>query len=274
MAGNDEDHLSLETAARVLDRLALRGGPPRDLAGLDRVYAAWCDNVGFDNSSKLLALASGHPSELPGIRCEDFFDLWLEHGAAGTCWPTSNALFMLLSSLGFKARRISASMFDLGVENHGSVIVALPEGDFLADSSLLTGRVLPLVPGKGFDNRHEHFRVRVEPVGDSWRLLFPGAGGEDMPCRLLADPVDWRLYRRRYEWSRGESPFNEVLHVSRARSTGRVLIRGNRHFRGGSGDKEPEVLAEAELRVQLTEAQGLSPSLVERVLAVVPRPSA
>jgi hypothetical protein len=91
-------------------------------------------------ANAIIAFAAGNPAE-------DFFTAWLEHGTGGTCWPSSNALFALLEALGFEARRVAGSMYDLGVRNHGSVKVRLGGRDWLFDSSMLTIEPLPLGDG-------------------------------------------------------------------------------------------------------------------------------
>ena len=52
-----------------------------------------------------LGVTSAAP--LPGTHAIDFFEQWLDHGTGGTCWSSSNALYMLLTALGFTARRIA-----------------------------------------------------------------------------------------------------------------------------------------------------------------------
>ena len=107
---------------RVVEKLGFQAAPPPDLDGLRALYAAWCARVPFDNVRKMIALRTpGAP--LPGTTAEDFFEGWLRDGAGGTCWPSSQALWALLSALGFEARRVVASMRDTGYGSHGTVKV-------------------------------------------------------------------------------------------------------------------------------------------------------
>jgi N-hydroxyarylamine O-acetyltransferase len=105
----EDADLSPDLRERVLERLGLTGPPRPDLEGLVFVYGAWCARVPFDNVRKMIALRRG-AARLPGAAAADFFSGWLEHGASGTCWPTSNALFVLLRALGFEARRVAGCM--------------------------------------------------------------------------------------------------------------------------------------------------------------------
>src|SRR5881628_2632800 len=92
--------LPLDLLDRILERFGLGAPPDRTVGGLRQLYAAWCLAVPFDNVRKMIALrvASHHP--LPGGDPREFFESWLSDGCGGTCWPTSNALFALVSSLG------------------------------------------------------------------------------------------------------------------------------------------------------------------------------
>ncbi|MDX1382653.1 MAG: arylamine N-acetyltransferase [Thermoanaerobaculia bacterium] len=260
-----DDVLRPATVERVCRRLGLGTEPRHDRAGLDAVYGAWCRHVPFDNVRKLLALAGDAEDEpLPGATAEDFFAHWLADGAGGTCWPSSNGLYTVLRALGFAARRISASMHDTGVPNHGSVVVSLAEGDYLADSSLLTGSSLPLRRGRDHDHDVEGQRVRVSAASDTWVLEFPLAAGGSMRCRLLEDPVTFGFYRDRYELSRRDSPFNHALYARRGAGRERVAFQGVARFAGGDG-AEPAELSREELLAALPRDLGLSEEICGRL---------
>ncbi|MGZ8687562.1 MAG: arylamine N-acetyltransferase, partial [Gaiellaceae bacterium] len=96
------------TVVAVLDRLGT-DRPAPGLAGLRSVYAAWCRAVPFDNALKLIHVAERRSGPLPGSTADDFFDVWLEHGAGGTCWAGNNALHDLLEALGFDVARAIAT---------------------------------------------------------------------------------------------------------------------------------------------------------------------
>jgi arylamine N-acetyltransferase len=122
----------------VLARLGLPAAPLADLGGLRAIYRAWCANVPFDNVRKMMALRAQNDLPLPGGGAVSFLENWLAGGTGGTCWPTSNALYELLRSLGFEARRAAGSMRDPGIVNHATVKVAIDGRDWLVDSSLLS----------------------------------------------------------------------------------------------------------------------------------------
>lgn len=91
---------------------------------------------------------------------------------------------LLLTSLGFDARRVAGAMFNMPAINHGSVKVRLDEVDWLADSSMLSDVPLPLTEEVFVSDAA--VAVEVEAVGDShfiWtdfrrcRSSFPAACG-------------------------------------------------------------------------------------------------
>ncbi len=251
---------------RILARLGIEA-PAIDAPGLDALYRAWCRNIPFDNGRKRLALVRGDPAPLPGGEPDAFFRFWLEHGGSGTCWPTSNALHALLAACGFDARRVSASMFDNGTHNHGSVIVRLGGRDLLVDSSMLAEVALELKPNKDFDTCHSLYRVIGEHQEAGWLVSFPSPhSGELMPCRLLADPVSEAFYLERYEASRQESPFNAFLYARRNADNRTVLFLGRKRIVRTAHGIEQQELQGAALEAALVDDLGYSSRFVEELL--------
>ncbi len=130
-----------ELVERILSRLGLSQTPTLDLVGLNALYAAWSGKVPFDNVQKRIWFASDQTTPLTGQDPTEFFENWLTHGTGGTCWPTSGAVYALLRSLGFDARRLAGSMIDPGetggiASGHGSVLVTLDAVDYLVDASI------------------------------------------------------------------------------------------------------------------------------------------
>ena len=251
---------------RILSRLGI-DTPSIDRAGLDALYQAWCHNVPFDNGRKRLALVRGEPGPLPGGDPDSFFRFWLEHGASGTCWPSGNALHALLVSCGFDVRRVSASMFDIGTHNHGSVIARVDGREVLVDSSMLTDAVLELTPGAAFDTGHGLHRVLGDPQEAGWLLSFPSPhSGDLVPCRLLDDPVSEAFYLERYEVSRKESPFNAFFYARRNGEGRSVVFLGQtRVVRGADGIEQQELEGDA-LEGALAEDLGYSADFIDELL--------
>ena len=259
---------------RVLARLALDAAAVApDLAGLRAVYGAWCARVPFDNVRKMIALRTraddGAPpsgAPLPGAHADDFFDAWLAHGTGGTCWPSSNALYALLRALGFPARRVAASMRDMGVPNHGSIKVAVDGRDWLVDSSMLTGVPIPLGPTNAVVGAAP-FGAEVEAADGTHVVWFATPPHDHFPCRLLDDPVDHPFYLGAYEGSRGRSPFNDRLYARRNLPGRKIVLRATTRFEQTADGVEERELTRDALLASLRDEVGIAPAMVEAWVA-------
>ena len=247
----------------VLRRLGLESQPTVDLKGLQAVYRAWCTHIPFDNVRKMIALRSRSDLPLPGGCAVPFFEAWLADGTGGTCWPTSNALFELLHSLGFAAGRITGSMRDLGIVNHASVKATLDGCEWLVDSSLLSNVALPL-NDKVFLHEDPVYSAEVEP-DDSTHVIWSHTPPNStwLPCRLNRETVTLAFYLARYEESRVRSPFNQRLYARRNRQGEMVLLLGNTRFSKTAEGVVSRELAPDEVYEALRRDIGLSKYVVD-----------
>ena len=246
-------------------RLGFAGRPSRDLEGLTAIYRAWCQQVPFDNTRKLIALRTGAAGTLPGAHADDFLEHWLAHGTGGTCWPSSNALCAVLETAGFEARRVAASMHDLGVPNHASVKVRIDGRDWLTDSSMLLNAPVPLGPDL-FVGGDPVWPVEVEASDRTHVVWWQTPRGDDyLPCRLLVDPASSQSYLDAYERSRERSPFNQQLYARRNRSGALVMLVGCTRYRRTAAGVESQDLREDALRQSLREEIGISALMLDRL---------
>lgn len=260
--------LDPELLDRVTVRLGLPDSVPIDFAGLSQVYAAWCSHVPFDNIRKMISLREGDEATLAGLNATDFFENWLRHGSGGTCWPSSNALYTLLKSLGFDARRVAGSMYELPQVNHGTIKVCLDGEDWLVDGAMMTSEPIPLGDSihikEGLSGA-----VEVEAIDGTHVIWadFPPTS-EFLPCRLRLDPVDDEFYQERYQtFSRTESPFNHKLYFRRGGPTGAPVLFGNLKFTRTAEGFDVREFDREGLLAYLIDEEGISPELVERWVA-------
>lgn len=255
--------LGRELLDRVLEAFGLGSEIRSDLAGLHAVYAAWCRAVPFDNMRKMIALRAGDGAKLPGLDPADFFENWLANGTGGTCWPSSNAMYALLRTLGFNARRVAGSMFDMGMVNHGTVKVNIDGQDWLCDTGLLTKKPLPLTD-EVYIGDDPTVGVEVEPLHGSYMIWIDFVPLEDyVPCRLLVDPVDSSVYAERNEvFSRELSPFNQRLYFRKSGPGGASTILGNTHFSRSADGLQAREFSSEELCGYLENVAGVSPEMV------------
>lgn len=272
------EQLAPELRDEVLARLGFGATVRPDRAGLDALYLAWCRNVPFDNLVKRIDLvANTTPFRNEGPA--EFFALWLEHGCGGTCWPSSRALGALLASLGFEVRLGSAAMADdvVGrIHSHGTIIATVEGRRVWVDSSMLTDEPVPLVTGAETYLEHPLRPVRVEPVGELWRVHWTsGAIGGVMGCLLLDADVDVDHYTARYEWSRGMSPFNTGVYATVNRADDVLsFAQGRRIVLNPSGLSRSRPLGDAERRRALVDDFGYSEAIVDALPADDPLPPA
>ena len=260
----DSQRLPADLAWRVLEHLGFQDPPPLDLVGLSALYRAWCMRVPFDNTRKMIALRTKADGPLPGAYEADFLEHWLAHGTGGTCWPSSNALHAVLRTAGFDARRVIASMRDVGVLNHASVKVSIEGRDWLVDASMLLNAPLPLGPGV-FVGDDPVWPAEVEASNGShvvWWHAPPGAGY--LPCRLLMDPAPFQEYLDGYERSRERSPFNQRLYARRNRPDELLILVGHTRYRRSCGGVMPRDLDARQLKQSLREEIGLSAEMIDR----------
>lgn len=254
-----------ELCDSVLARLGLSACPPADLNGLHSVYAAWCSSMNFDNIAKLVALRTGLPdAPLSAIDAGEFFERWLAHGVGGTCWTSSNALFELLDTIGFAARRVAGSMRDTGIVSHGSVKVALDGNDWLVDSSMLTHVPLPLAKSV-FATCDPVIAAEVEYVDGThmvWADLPPSP--TFIPCRLLVDPATLAFYAERWEASRQRSPFNQRLYARRNKRGGILVLNATTHIWKTRSGTETLDLNASELCESLRDEFGVSSAMLDQ----------
>lgn len=229
------------------------------------LYRAWCYNVPFDNMLKLIAHAGDPTETLPGTTAEDFLQSWLDHGAGGTCWASSNALFTVAQQADFQVSRATASMGDLGMPTHGTVIVHLDGEDWILDSSILTVDPLPLAR----ETVHVHpgplHPVEIEWHDGSFVLWFEAATQRSQfPCRVLTWDVEESVFAKRYEVSRTGGPFNQRLFVRRNFPGRLVMLIGNKRWERTMEGETERVLAADEVVSELTGSLGFSSSVVDR----------
>lgn len=268
---------SAKLIERVLAKLGLRDRPPLDLAGLNKVFAAYCGNVPFDNIRKRIWFASDQTTTLPGGDPTDFFENWLAHGTGGTCWPIDGALYALVYALGFDARRIAGTMVVEGYPgpNHGSVLVTLDGIDYLVDANIGSFKVLPLLPGTPASTGDGIHDIKAVPIKDYFEVFWYSGHNrqEPVPFRTQPeyDPVDHAFFLQRYDRSKSISPFNESLYISR-RFPGRILTigRNNKITVAADGSITKTELSDTERKAALIDELGLSEEIAETLPPDVP----
>ncbi|MBX3119220.1 MAG: arylamine N-acetyltransferase [Fimbriimonadaceae bacterium] len=250
--------------AFILNKLGFHTRPEKDFEGLQELYRAWCLHVPADNILKLIALRTGNPGPLPGNTANEFFENWLEHNTGGTCWSATNACYELFKGAGFDARRATASVWDMGTDNHGTVIVKLDGVQWLLDSSMHTLVPLPLNRGEEHIQSDPVYHSEVDPDGNSfyiWSVAPP------LPQMIVFKMLEWavpeEVYHANYERSREQSIFNDRLYIRRNEPDRMIVFSGNHKFELTAGGLEERKLTESELLAELKGPLGYSTSVID-----------
>jgi N-hydroxyarylamine O-acetyltransferase len=256
--------LEAKLLGQILIRMGLKQTPATDNSGMETVYRAWCRHVPFDNVRKMIALGEGTAGPLPGSDVNDYFENWLTHGTGGTCWSSSNALYLLLRSLGFNARRVAGNMRDMGKTTHASVIVLIDGHEWLLDASLQIFQPIPLRP-EIFASGDPVHPTECEPVPEGYLVWWLVPPGEDfIPCRIFPQERTEQFYLDSYERSRNFGPFNQRLYAARSTPEYKLVLHGNTRVVRSAAGMEARELSRDELCQALHEDIGLSEELVAR----------
>jgi len=208
--------LSQELVVKILAKLGFSEPLPVDIAGLTRLYRAWCRRVPFDNIRKRLHLAANNPLPLPGHDDAEFYHGWLRFGVGGTCWAGNAALHALLESLGFSCQRGTATMLTDAQQppNHGTVSVQCSGKQFLVDASMLHDTPLLLTPDYPTGVDHPAWGLSCTPRQNHWIIRWrPLHMPDGCDCRLEEFSVARETFRQFNEVTRTLSPFNTGLYV-------------------------------------------------------------
>lgn len=261
--------LSPKLVEQILLKLGFSKPPTVDIAGLDRLYAAWCHTVPFDNIRKRIHLAKNNPLPLPGHDDTEFFHGWLRFGVGGTCWAGNAALYTLLKSLGFSAELGTATMLPDSKQtpDHGSVAVRCEGKHFLVDASMLHNTPLLLSPNEPSSIDHPAWGLACTPLHRHWSIQWrPLHMIDGCSCTITKFPVTRGSFRQFNEVSRQRSPFNAALYVRINSGQSVIGISGGMSVNFiPSGTVVTTALSHESRRKLLIENMGISEEIIKRI---------
>jgi hypothetical protein len=138
--------ISDQLCEQVLTRLGVERPVPVTLDGLRRLFRAWCRSTGWDTIALSLRSVELGGGPIAGFPAPSYFRRWLAFGISDVCFANSEALLVLLRTLGFATERVLGT----GGSNsfHGSVIVRIDHQRYLVDPTFLAEEPLPLLPSE------------------------------------------------------------------------------------------------------------------------------
>jgi arylamine N-acetyltransferase len=265
--------LSPDLLERVLAKLGLSDHPSLDRDGLNGLYVAFCGKVpALDNILKRIWLTGDQTAPLTGGNPADYFENWLTHGTGGTCWPTNGAVYALVSSLGFDARRIAGCivMQEYPGTNHGSVVVTLDGVDYVVDGNLGAFEVLPLMPSRTTSTGQGLNQIKAVPVENGFEVIWYSSVNRDEPLTFRTepehDPVDHNFFLTYYDETKKISIFNDTLFIVRRYPDSIVTLGREKAAVAADNTLTKTAISDAERQRVLIEEFGIS----EEIAAALP----
>ncbi len=232
--------------------------------GLEKIYQAWCRNIPFDNFWKRLDLAKTPFINKDQIDPTTFFEAWLEHGIGGTCWTTTNALQHLLVEIGFQSRIVGGSMGDMGMVNHGSLIVTTNDGqEFIVDSSISNETPIEVTP-KTIDNSPHSIQLIDEDVKLSVLFEFPSKK-DLMKCAIYNDTFSQKALHKSHLESYTHSLFNDCVYIKKNNELGINTIIGDTLYTKTKNEIKKVTLTKGEIHETLSSIMGFSNELIAHI---------
>ena len=266
----DHEHIKPALTERVLERLGMAQLPSIDEAALTAVYRRWCQSIPFDNILKRIQACSGVQGPLPGATPTEFFDTWLATGAGGTCWAGNGALYALLKTLGFPARRGLSTMVAQSrqhltgpVPRHGTVVVDFGDGPLIVDATMMHDQPIRLAPGA---SEHPVWGTAVHRLDEHWHIRWKPLGRPHVDCRVEDLQVPADTFHVQHEISRDISRFNQAI-ICRLGRPDQLhgIVLGNKVVRGPDGTETFAPLDTEAMRKLLVEEFGISEQLADSI---------
>src|SRR3954447_24557334 len=150
---------------RLLAHLGVVAPAAPDLAGLTMLQRAWLERIPFE------ALAA-QLGEYAPLATDRLLDRFIAGRRGGYCFEVNGVFALLLESLGYAVERREAVVGPPGAHrtdppNHLALVVATPDGPFIAEVGFGDGPLEPLPLAAGLTTfPHETFAVARE--GGGW----------------------------------------------------------------------------------------------------------
>lgn len=266
-ASSERPTLRPKVLEQTLERFGFSRRPEPTLESLQALYKAWSRCVGYDNVQKRVYYAEGRTGPFPNMDPNDFLNAWMKHGTGGSCWPSAEAWFQILLSLGFDVRRVAGQMLECDdpmKPNHGTVIATINSVEYAVDTGMVGEDPLPLIPGIETASPNKAFGLWSTGKGDIW--WRPGHSRRAIQYVTQFDPCTGPYFAERYEKTKEFSLFNDVLYVRRNKNDGIVTVgRGNRIVVTPDGEMSATPINPDEMKRILIEEMHLSEEIASKI---------
>ncbi|SED15546.1 Arylamine N-acetyltransferase [Tenacibaculum sp. MAR_2009_124] len=260
---NEKKVISPEVLHKLLNRFKLSTTECNE-EGLKKVYQAWCRNIPFDNFWKRLELEQSPFIEKDQIDATTFFEAWLEHGIGGTCWTTTNALQALLIDMGFQVKFVGGSMGDMGLVNHGSLIVTTNDKrEFIVDTSISNEVPIEIIPNTIDNTPHS---IQLIDEQEKLSILFEFPSKKDlMKCAIYNNTLSSENVQKHHKESYTNSLFNDCVYIKKNNEFGINTIIGNTLYTKTKNEIKKVTLNKEEIEKVLSNVMGLSDEIITHI---------
>jgi hypothetical protein len=254
----------------ILEALDLSRAEPGS-GFLEALFVRFNDRVPFENASKIVRHAEV-AEETAKPRTPDVF--WADHlerGTGGTCFARVAAFDALLTTLGFRTRRVLGRVRT--PYDHAALFVETPRGETIADVGFPLPALFPAAPGF-VETALAGLRIEATRGGDGFEVTFEG-GVPEGPRTVFIESAAVSPERYRELWQRTfrrNAPF--LQEVSLRRDLGnRVLSFARGEVRVDDRHSRLRVPLPVPREAALAPLFGLDEDLLARAFAIAGDPA-
>jgi N-hydroxyarylamine O-acetyltransferase len=244
---------------KYFKRISFSDNPAPDLNTLKQLHLQHMLSVPFENLDI-------HIKRKITLNQEMLYKKIVENNRGGFCYEMNGLFYDVLKALGFKAKVVSARVYDTSEPSpefdHMALIVTLDDGDWLADvgfgdSFLEPLKLEPETVQKQYGKSYkieiidkENFKVQNMDSKAEWNNMYRFS----LIPRALNDFDEMCVYNQ----SSPQSHFTQKRFCSLARTNGRITLSGMKVIETKDGvRKETELEDEREFNARLKEIFGI-----------------
>jgi N-hydroxyarylamine O-acetyltransferase len=244
---------------KYFKRISFSDNPAPDLNTLKQLHLQHMLSVPFENLDI-------HIKRKITLNQEMLYKKIVENNRGGFCYEMNGLFYDVLKALGFKAKVVSARVYDSSEPSpefdHMALIVTLDDGDWLADvgfgdSFLEPLKLEPETVQKQYGKSYkieiidkENFKVQNMDSKAEWNNMYRFS----LIPRALNDFDEMCVYNQ----SSPQSHFTQKRFCSLARTNGRITLSGMKLIETKDGvRKETELEDEREFNARLKEIFGI-----------------
>lgn len=245
---------------KYLNRINYYGELNQDFSTLKKLHLQHLLHVPFENLDI-------HLKRRIILEPELLYKKIVENNRGGFCYEMNGLFFEIITALGFKAKRVSARVYNDGGEanrefDHMAIIVELNSEQWLADVGFGDSFLEPLKlePELEQSQYGRVYKIQKLDDGDYKTVFSSGDRGFTDMYRFSLIPRELREYEDmcNFHQTSPESHFTQKRFCSLAKTNGRITLSGLKFIETENGvKKETELENEKEFTVKLHELFGI-----------------